>query len=360
MKIAFVASVSFPYSSVHLPSNKTRSCSFSSHFDTRRRWIHTPLRVAFVPERKSQDSSCVTVSKRDTDAPDPKLVDDLLKEYNARMRGKGRALEVADDPQPNQNRTSRRGGSKRERAARIASAKLATGGIEEETSPSGQIGNKMQTESVRKGLYSRPPVRQYTGPPRLRIMAGSAQGRKLDSPPYQLRPMMGKVREALFNIVKDFGIDSGAVLDLFAGSGSIGIEALSRGFDSVVFVDADHRAAEVIDQNLEKCGFLGRGKAYSYKVEQIFDDPELIGKRSGPFALVVASPPYEEIDYKVLSEALAKSGLVGPGSLVALEYPFELRSLPEQIGELELVRDRKYGRTKLAVYIYGGEAVISM
>lgn len=189
-------------------------------------------------------------------------------------------------------------------------------------------------------------------PPGLRVAAGLARGRKLSSPQVHLRPMMSKVREALFSMLymMDGTPSDGVALDLFAGSGSVGIEALSRGMKGAVFVDAAADCVETIRENVEHCGFGDAGTAVCARVEAFL--PTATSYNGGkPYELITITPPYEEVDYGELLTAVAESDAVGEGTFVVVEYPVELKTLPPAIGgRLVGLRNRKYGRTVLAVY----------
>jgi len=187
--------------------------------------------------------------------------------------------------------------------------------------------------------------------PQLRITAGTAKGRKLTSPDVYMRPMMGKVREALYSMLGQFDIlDGGFVVDMFSGSGSVGLEALSRGMDRAVFVDFSPVCAETADENVRHCGFEGKARAICCKVQDIVRDPQMFGVHE-PARLITVTPPYEEVDYGILMHEIAGSQLVGEGTYVVVEYPVELGSLqPAYRSRLVGIRNRRYGRTVLAIY----------
>ena len=158
---------------------------------------------------------------------------------------------------------------------------------------------------------------------KLRIIAGSARGKRLESPDVYLRPMMGKVRGALFSTLTSMGLfEPGAkgaelgctVLDIFAGSGSIGLEALSRGASQAAFVDLSPACCLAALNNADACGF-GQGRPhgslagdYVCAVQgdalEVLRNPRhfVMGGRlleTAPFRLVTLTPPYEEISYPV-------------------------------------------------------------
>ena len=202
-------------------------------------------------------------------------------------------------------------------------------------------------------------------PANLKILGGSARGRKLDSPDVYLRPMMGKVREALFSTLYSFGVyDSASTstssvstkcrhLDVFAGSGSVGLESLSRGATEAVFVDFAQNCCDVIARNVEKCGFSGKGTAKQTDALVALRDPASVGIE-GTFQIISITPPYEEVIYEDLIDAVANSPLLDDDTIVVIEYPVELGCLPHSInnGKLIGLRNRKYGRTVIGIYVH--------
>ncbi|MBK1786837.1 16S rRNA (guanine(966)-N(2))-methyltransferase RsmD [Prauserella cavernicola] len=175
-----------------------------------------------------------------------------------------------------------------------------------------------------------------------RIVAGSAGGRKLRVPPRGTRPTSERVREALFNALEVAGeLDDAGVLDLYAGSGALGLEALSRGARDALFVEADRRAAEVLRANAGQLG-LG-GEVRHGKVESVVAE-----QAPRAFELVVADPPYDLDDDRlaaVLGDLVVR-GWVAEGSLVIVERA--LRSgEPRWPEHLEPLRTKRYGDTAL-------------
>ena len=176
-----------------------------------------------------------------------------------------------------------------------------------------------------------------------RIVAGVAGGRRLAVPPRGTRPTTDRVREALFNVLavrRDF--DGLRVLDLYAGSGALGLEALSRGAASVLFVDSDRRAAEVIGRNIDVVGLPGamvrRGTVATV----------LAAAAPTPVDLVLADPTYEvaagEVDL-MLAE-LCRNGWVDSGSVVVLERPVSSPA-PTWPQGWTVWQPRRYGDTRL-------------
>eukprot|EP00584_Thalassiosira_punctigera_P005513 CAMPEP_0172527822 /NCGR_PEP_ID=MMETSP1067-20121228/2392_1 /TAXON_ID=265564 ORGANISM="Thalassiosira punctigera, Strain Tpunct2005C2" /NCGR_SAMPLE_ID=MMETSP1067 /ASSEMBLY_ACC=CAM_ASM_000444 /LENGTH=335 /DNA_ID=CAMNT_0013311631 /DNA_START=379 /DNA_END=1386 /DNA_ORIENTATION=+ len=224
-------------------------------------------------------------------------------------------------------------------------------------------------------------AKRYNNPSNLRILGGSVRGRKLESPDVYLRPMMGKVREAVYSTFTSFGMydDAGGAscrtrhLDIFSGSGSVGLESLSRGAWHCTFVDMSQNCCGACERNIERCGFdtwneggLGTGIAEEGEPAarvvcadafRALRQPESVGiPPDAKYDIVTLCPPYEEIVYAELLEAVANSVLVAEDTVVLVEYPVELGCLPHVIarengGVLVGVRNRRYGRTVIAMYI---------
>jgi 16S rRNA (guanine(966)-N(2))-methyltransferase RsmD len=171
----------------------------------------------------------------------------------------------------------------------------------------------------------------------MRIIAGDLKGRRLKTPTWGgLRPTSDKLRETLFNVVA--GRVAGArVLDLYAGTGAIGIEALSRGASHVAFVDTDARALRLIDENLRHCGVRDR--------YVIIRTPQSLP--AGSFDLAVLDPPYDEPD--LTASIAGAERLVAPGGLLVLEHA-RRRPAPDEVGRLRKTRDLPSGDSALAFY----------
>lgn len=174
-----------------------------------------------------------------------------------------------------------------------------------------------------------------------RIVAGSVGGRRIRVPPKGTRPTAERVREALFSALEAEGRLEGRVLDLYAGSGALGIEALSRGVDEAVFVESDARAVSVLRGNLRELG-LRSATVLRGKAETILGDaPER------PFDLVFADPPYA-IGERELAGVLSAltGGWLAEDGLLALETSARSGEPPWPAG-LEPLRTRKYGETSV-------------
>ncbi|MFN2536041.1 MAG: 16S rRNA (guanine(966)-N(2))-methyltransferase RsmD [Pseudonocardiaceae bacterium] len=185
----------------------------------------------------------------------------------------------------------------------------------------------------------------------VRIVAGVAGGRRLAVPPHGTRPTSDRVREAVFSTLQARRDLQGArVLDLYAGSGALGLEALSRGAAHVRFVESDRRAAAVVRRNVEALGLGGQGG--SAVQVSIADVPVVLrGGADQPYDVVLADPPYA-LDDGALSAvlgALVSGGWLAPAAVIVVERA--ARALPPAWpdGVFELT-NRRYGDT--AVY-YG-------
>ncbi len=179
-----------------------------------------------------------------------------------------------------------------------------------------------------------------------RVIAGLARGRRLKVPPTGVRPTGDRAREALFNSLGSLlDLDGAAVLDLYAGSGALGIEALSRGAESVVFVESSPKVLPVIEANLAAVGLPG-GRVLRGSVPAVVAGP---APRS--FDLVLADPPYDTPAAEVqgVLRGLVEHGWLAPEAVVVVErssresewvWPTPLAGL----------RERRYGE---AVLRYG-------
>jgi 16S rRNA (guanine(966)-N(2))-methyltransferase RsmD len=179
----------------------------------------------------------------------------------------------------------------------------------------------------------------------MRITGGIGRGRKLKVPAgSKVRPTSDKVRQALFNILGE-RVPGAVFLDLFAGAGGIGLEALSRGAGQVVFVDASRESLSVIKQNIEALDLADSSRVIEAKAEGFLKGP------SGPYDIIFLDPPYT-MELAPLLGHIAMAGILKPGGVVVAEH-FKKQPSPERAGELELFREAVYGDTVLAFYKAG-------
>ena len=183
----------------------------------------------------------------------------------------------------------------------------------------------------------------------MRVTGGIARGRRLKSPPPSVRPTSDRLREAVFDVLEARAVDLSSVLDLYAGSGALGIEALSRGAGRCDFVERERVCCRLIRENLELAGLTERGRVYCMAVERAVE------RLRGPYALVVADPPYEEANVFIVLERIGASTLVGPGSVLVLEHSAR-RDPPDSLGPLRCVWRRAYGDSAVSIYREGAGA----
>lgn len=176
----------------------------------------------------------------------------------------------------------------------------------------------------------------------MRIIAGECKGRRLKAPAWSgLRPTSDKLRETLFNIVAA-RVAGAHVLDLFAGTGAMGLESLSRGAETATFVEQDRRAVALIEQNAALCGSRDRCAIIRDTAVRALQKP-IAGD---PFDLVIMDPPY---DFEPLAAVLAGAGPhLSPGGLLVLEHA-RRRALPDVAG-LRLVRTVLSGDSALTFF----------
>jgi 16S rRNA (guanine966-N2)-methyltransferase len=175
----------------------------------------------------------------------------------------------------------------------------------------------------------------------MRIIAGTHRGRRIAAPKgEQTRPTGDRVREALFSMVGP--VHDASVLDLFAGSGALGLEALSRGARRCVFAETDPAACRVIRQNLETLGLTG-GLVLQREALAVLREERAAGRRH---ELVLLDPPYEE--WAALEPVLAEllPAVVGAGGIVVVET--EARTEPAL--PLDLLTTRRYGSARLTLF----------
>ena len=179
-----------------------------------------------------------------------------------------------------------------------------------------------------------------------RVIAGSAAGLRLMAPGPATRPFADRVKQTLFAILEP-ELPGAAVLDLFAGSGAGGIEALSRGAARAVFVDRDPAAIRTIRENLRRTDLAAAadvrpGDALAYVRHR--------GPQDEPFDLVLIDPPYAEFDVLLVSlRLISEHRLVRPGGRVVAKH-FWRDSLPDEVGLLRSERSRRFGETALTFY----------
>jgi len=178
----------------------------------------------------------------------------------------------------------------------------------------------------------------------MRVIAGSAKGRTLKGPPsHATRPMADKIKGALFNSLASLGIEPDIVLDLYAGTGSIGIEALSRGATRADFVEQSRDACHVIRENLTSTGFARIGTVHQAPVKAFMNGTRM------SYDFVIMDPPYADPEIIPTLHALGVSPLVQFGSIVVIGHSPRVE-LPDQLGRLDRLRHRRHGDSCFSIY----------
>jgi 16S rRNA (guanine(966)-N(2))-methyltransferase RsmD len=184
----------------------------------------------------------------------------------------------------------------------------------------------------------------------MRISGGIAKGRKVGlrkafvkkGEEDELRPTSAKVRQAIFNILGDRIIDA-AFLDLYAGTGAVGIEALSRGAGKVFFVDDNSLRISIIKELIEKFGFKDRAEVVKDRASNF------IKKSESVFDIIFVDPPYASGELDMVLPLIDERSILGDNGVVIAEHSSKKKLLSE-IGSLKLIKTYKYGDTSLTFY----------
>ena len=175
----------------------------------------------------------------------------------------------------------------------------------------------------------------------MRVIAGRARGRALTAPKgLETRPTSDKAREAIFGSIP-FQIAGARVLDLFAGSGAMGIESLSRGAQEAVFVDNSREAVSCIRENLKNTGLSG-------SIVQTDFHAALKGMR-GAFDFIFIDPPYKSGFYEDAVDLILDNGLLGESGKMIIEHDGTIDL--EKSGRIEIVKDKKYGKAHVTTCV---------
>lgn len=177
----------------------------------------------------------------------------------------------------------------------------------------------------------------------MRVITGSARGRRLkELKGMETRPTTDRVKEGMFSILQ-FDIEGRRVLDLFAGTGQLGIECLSRGAASAVFVDRRREAVELIRENLKVTDLSDRASVINS------DGLEYLKSARSPFDLIFLDPPYEAGLLELALKQIAGFDILSPHGIIVAEHPAD-RTLPALDPPYRLHRTYRYGKIGLSVY----------
>ena len=178
----------------------------------------------------------------------------------------------------------------------------------------------------------------------MRVISGSAGGRTLYPPKSgETRPTSDLVRGMIFNVLDNVAENWSRVLDLYAGSGALGIEALSRGAESAVFVERSNDACLAIRKNLTQLGFEKNATMVRQAVENALDG------LTGTFGLIFLDPPYADEGIEKVVRKLAGSALLAEDSVVVVEHRRN-RTFAEDFNRLELFKERRHGDTVVSFF----------
>ncbi len=180
----------------------------------------------------------------------------------------------------------------------------------------------------------------------MRVIAGDAKGTRLEAPKDQkTRPTLDRVREALFSIL-GAKVTEARVLDLYAGTGAIGIEALSRGAVHCEFIENNAQCAGLIRRNLEAARVGSRAEIRQLGVPEAISE---LGDAGRSFDLIYADPPFNFEDYSLICDELTRYNLLDPGGILIIEHDSRM-SLSDCSPELSCFREASYGATCLSFF----------
>ena len=177
----------------------------------------------------------------------------------------------------------------------------------------------------------------------MRVITGKARGVQLKTPDgLETRPTADRVKEALFSIIQ-FEVPGTAVLDLFGGTGQLGIEALSRGARNAVFVDAGESPCKLIRENLRRTGMESQGKVVRS------DYLQYLKTAREKFDIILLDPPYAEVFLENALNCITEIDILQSGGIIVCERPFG-KELPWEYPGFTRSKDYKYGKTLITIY----------
>ena len=178
----------------------------------------------------------------------------------------------------------------------------------------------------------------------MRIIAGECKGRPIKVPDRKAtRPATELVRGAIFSMLANLTDEWEEVLDLFSGSGSLGIEALSRGAGHVDFVEQGRVCCDIIKDNLKKCGLADRAQVHCSPVERA------VGYLGKTYDVILMDPPYRREDIGELLAKMAGTSLIGAHTWLVITHSPRVR-LDEAYGSLKLLKERRHGDSVIAIF----------
>jgi len=175
----------------------------------------------------------------------------------------------------------------------------------------------------------------------VRVIAGECKGRPLKAVPgTNTRPTTDKIKESIFNMIGPF-FDGGKGLDLYGGSGGLGLEALSRGMEHLIFIDKDQKAIHTIKENIKQCNYEDKTEVFRNDAKRAL---KALHKREMQFDMIFLDPPYAKQMLLKDMEEIDKLELLSPEGSIVTEHGTDV-TLPEEIGNFYQVRQETYGKT---------------
>jgi 16S rRNA (guanine966-N2)-methyltransferase len=182
----------------------------------------------------------------------------------------------------------------------------------------------------------------------VRVIAGTAKGRLLKAVPGNgTRPTTDKVKEAIFSMIGPY-FDGGLGLDLFAGTGGLGIEALSRGMERVIFIDMEKTSIQVVEDNLQTLGFKEQSEVYRNEAQRAL---KVLSKRGLKFDLIFLDPPYRMKQVDEILLQIQQREMVQDQAVVLVEHETG-HAYADEIGRFHVRKRSTYGETAITIYHY--------
>jgi len=179
----------------------------------------------------------------------------------------------------------------------------------------------------------------------MRVIAGDLKGRRISAVEgVNTRPTTDKIKESMFNIMGQF-FAGGRVLDLFAGSGNLGIEALSRGMDYAVFIDVDLSAIKIINENISNLKLQDKTEVYR---NDAFKALKVLAKKGLKFDMIFLDPPYGKFDITELLDKIVKSNLLNEDGLIICEYDAKMKTRYDK-STFKLIRCEVYSTIEILI-----------
>lgn len=187
----------------------------------------------------------------------------------------------------------------------------------------------------------------------MRVVSGSAKGRPLKSVPgIGTRPTTDKVKEAIFSMIGPY-FEGGTVLDLFAGTGGLGIEAISRGMEHAIFIDMDPKSIETIRANLKATRLESQAEVYRNEAERAI---KVLAKRELLIDAVFLDPPYRMKNADDLLQQMHENSLLQQDAIIVIEHDSKFE-YPDKFSQFTCVRKALYGESAVTIYEYHADDV---